>query len=166
MYRIYLSFLLLIFICACGYKPMAYFANNALGNSVYVELTTNLENTEESVKIKDMVNEAIASRFHLRVANKKDADSILEVAVKNVQDTIIATNSQGFVTFYRVFVYLTFKFSHNGKTYRFENQGYYDYPVSLTSPTITYNNRVAAILEASKQSIDRFVSQVGYSATF
>lgn len=166
MYRI--SFFLLIILClfGCGYKPMAYYANKALGDKVYVKLIVNLENPEESVKIKDMVNEAIISRFHSRVTSKKEADSVLEVEVKNVQDTIIGTNSQGFATFYRVFVYLNFKFNHNDKTHVFENQGYYDYASSLGSPTTTYNNRSSAIIEAARQGIDRFISQIGYSASF
>lgn len=168
IYRISFLLVLLIcsFLCGCGYKPMAYYANKALGDRVYVQLKVNLENTEESVKIKDIVNEAIISRFHSRVTNKKEADSVLEVEVKNVQDTIIGTNAQGFATFYRVFVYLTFKFDHNGKAHSFENQGYYDYAVSLGSPTITYNNRSTAIVEAARQSIDKFISQIGYSASF
>ena len=168
IYRIsFLLFLFMgLFIFGCGYKPMAFYANKALGDRVYVQLNINLENPEESVKIKDMVNEAIISRFHSRVTNKEESDSILEVDVKNVQDTIIGTNAQGLATFYRVFVYLAFKFNHNGKTHSFENQGYYDYAASLGSPTITYSNRSTAIVEAAKQSIDKFVSQIGYSASF
>ena len=46
-----------IFYLGCGYKPMSYFANKALGDKVYVKLKINLENPEESVRIKDMINE-------------------------------------------------------------------------------------------------------------
>ncbi len=165
-YRFVLFFCVGLFICSCGYKPMAYYANKALGNKVFVKLVVNLENPEESVKIKDMVNEAIASRFHSRTTNKDEADSILEVNVENIQDTIIGTNAQGIATFYRVFVNLSFKFKHNDKTHAFINTGYYDYASSLGSPTITYNNRSTAIIEAAKQSLDRFISQIGYSASF
>lgn len=157
--------ILIVFI-GCGYQPMSYFANKALGNAVYVRLKPNLENTEESVKIKDMVNEAIVSRFHSRVVSESEAESILDVNVASIKDTIIATNTQGFATFYRVYVQVIYSFKHNGKTFTFSNPGYYDYAASLTSPITTYNNRSNAIIEASKQSLDSFISQIGYSTSF
>ncbi|RDU62612.1 hypothetical protein CQA53_09245 [Helicobacter didelphidarum] len=159
---------LIYIIClyGCGYKPMAYFANKALGDKVYVQLKVNLENPEESVKIKDAVNEAIIARFHSRVVSENEADGVLEVNVQQIKDTAIATNAQGFTTFYRVYVNIKYTLEHNGKTSSFSNQGYYDYAASLNSPSTTYNNRSIAIVEAAKQSIDKFVSQVGYSASF
>lgn len=164
--KVILQVFLLLCVLGCGYKPMAYYANKALGEKIYVQLVVNLENPEESVRIKDMVNEAIRSRFHSSTTNKNEADSTLEVNIKSVRDTIIGTNAQGIATFYRVFVDIVFQFEHNGKTHRFANPGYYDYAASLSNPTITYNNRSAAILEAARQSTDRFVSQIGYSASF
>lgn len=155
-----------IFLNSCGYKPMSYYANKALGKKVYVELLINLANTEDSVRIKDVVNEAIVSRFHSLTTNRDEADSILEVNVNNIQDSVIGTNIQGLATFYRVFVNLSFKFSNNGKTHTSSSQGYYDYAASLSNPAITYRNRSLAIVEAAKQSIDRFVSKIGYSASF
>ncbi|MCI5786410.1 LPS assembly lipoprotein LptE [Helicobacter trogontum] len=164
-YRIFFIFFI-ICMSGCGYKPMSYYANQALGEKVHVELIVNLENPEESVKIKDMVNEAIVSRFHSRVVNRSEADSILTVDVQNIQDTIIGTNTQGIATFYRVFLNISFSFKRNDKKFNFVNQGYYDYAASLNSPTITYENRSNAIIEAARQSLDRFISQIGYSASF
>ncbi len=158
--------LISIFIISCGYKPMSYYANKALGEKVYVKLEINLENTEESVRIKDAINEAIISRFHSRVVDKNEADSILNVRVQNIQDSIIGTNAQGFATFYRVFTYIVFEFYYNGKKFSFSNPGYYDYAASLNNPITTYENRSNAIMEAARQSLDKFISQVGYSASF
>ena len=150
----------------CGYKPMAYYANKALGNRIYVKIDLNLENTEESVQIKDIINEAILSRFHSQLSNRQESDTILNVNVQNIQDSVIATNSQGFATFYRISINIQFSFERDGKNFNFINPGYYDYSSSLNNPIVTYNNRSNAILEASKQSIDRFISQIGYSAVF
>ncbi|RDU61562.1 LPS assembly lipoprotein LptE [Helicobacter sp. MIT 14-3879] len=159
-------FCVLICFMGCGYRPMAYYANKALGDKVYVRLQLNLENTEESVQIKDIINEAIASRFHSQLTNENDCDTVLEVQVQNIQDNVIATNSQGFATFYRIYIDIKFHFNRDGRDFVFFNQGYYDYASSLINPIVTYNNRSSAILEASKQSIDKFISQVGYSMAF
>lgn len=158
--------LMVLFIASCGYKPMSYYANKALGDKIYVKLELNVENTEESVQIKELINEAIVSRFHSKISSFQESDTVLEINVNRIQDSIVATNSQGFATFYRVNVDIRFKFSRNGKDFVFTNSGYFDYANSLVNPIVTYNNRSNAILEASKQSIDRFISQVGYSVVF
>lgn len=164
--RVVILCILCVMSVACGYKPMAFFANKALGDKVCVKMRPNLENTEESVRIKDTISEAIYSRFHSQIVDEKQADTILNIDVQNIKDTIIATNAQGFATFYRVYVTINYSFTRNDKTYSFNNPGYYDYAASLNSPLTTYNNRSTAIIEAAKQSLDRFVSQVGYAASF
>lgn len=166
LFRVFILVFIFTLLISCGYKPMSYYANKTLGQKVYVQLLINLENAEDSVKIKDIVNEAIISRFHSLTTNRNEADSILEVNVDSIQDTIIGTNIQGLATFYRVFVNLSFKFEKNGKKHSFSNQGYYDYAASLSSPVITYHNRSLAIIEAAKQSLDKFISRIGYSASF
>lgn len=166
MYKIIFCIFLCVIFYGCGYKPMAYFANKALGDKVCVILKPNMENIEESVRIKDAINESIYTRFHSRIVSESEADSILRVDVTNIKDSIIATNSQGFATFYRINIVIRYTFNKEGKEYSFVNPGYYDYAASLTSPLITYNNRSVAIVEAAKQSLDRFISQVGYSGSF
>lgn len=160
-------FLIALFLfAACGYRPMSYYANKALGDKIYVKLELNLENTEESVYIKDLINEAIVSRFHSQLSSLESSDTVLNVNVLRIQDSVIATNSQGFATFYRINIDISFKFIKDGKEFTFINPGYYDYAGSLVNAIATYNSRSNAILEASKQSIDRFISQIGYSAVF
>lgn len=151
-----------LLIVACGYRPMAYYANKELGNSVFVELKVNLENPEDSIVIKDIVNEAITSRFHSLIASKQNADTILEVSVIGIKDSIIATDTKGFATFYRVFVDISYSFKKLDKSISYTNNEYYDYAAVTQNPIATYSNRSNAIQEAAKQSIDKFVSKIGY----
>ncbi|PAF44952.1 LPS assembly lipoprotein LptE [Helicobacter sp. 11S02629-2] len=151
-----------LFFIACGYQPIAYYAKNVLGNNVFVELRPNMENPEDSVKIKDAVNEAIASRLHLNLSSKENADTILRVDVGSISNSIVSSDTQGFATFYRVYVNITFSLKSRGKDVTFTNGGYYDYAASLNNPIVTDNNRSNAITEAAKQSIDKFISQLGY----
>lgn len=153
---------LTIFLFSCGYRPMAYYANKALGDSVYVDLQVNLENPEDSIRIKDIVNEAVISRFHSMLTSKEGADTILKVSVVGIRDQIIATDTKGFATFYRVFVDIRFSFKKLDKDVNYTNNGYYDYAAVVLNPIATYNNRSNAIEEAARQSIDKFISQVGY----
>ncbi|PAF50049.1 hypothetical protein BKH43_06030 [Helicobacter sp. 13S00401-1] len=164
MKRLYSLALLILpfFLVACGYQPIAYYAKNVLGNNVFVELSPNMENPEDSVKIKDAVNEAIASRLHLNLSSKENADTILKVDIGSITNSIVSSDTQGFATFYRVYVNITFSFKNRNKDVTFTNGGYYDYAASLNNPIVTDNNRSNAITQAAKQSIDKFISQLGY----
>ncbi|PAF48183.1 hypothetical protein BKH46_02435 [Helicobacter sp. 12S02634-8] len=147
----------------CGYLPAAYYAQKALGDSVYVQLVVNLPNPENSVQFKDSLNKAVISRFQNRLASQKNADSIITIKITKVTDTSIATNEQGFTTFYRATVYADFTYANKkGGSKTFENNGYYDYAVSLENPLVTYNNRFYAIDQAINQTIDKFITQVAY----
>lgn len=158
---IFLGFLL--FLCGCGYFPSAVYAQKVLGNSVYVKLIVNLPNPENSVQLKDTLNRAIISRFQNNLASEKNADSIITIEITNVTDTSIATNEQGFTTFYRATAYVTFSYKNKrGKSGTFKNNGYYDYSVSLDNPLITYNNRFYAIEQATNQTVDKFITQISY----
>ncbi|MDO7253425.1 LPS assembly lipoprotein LptE [Helicobacter cappadocius] len=152
-----------LFFCGCGYFPSAYYAQKVLGDSVYVKLIVNLPNPENSVQLKDALNRAVISRFQSTLASQKDADSIITIEITDVTDTSIATNEQGFTTFYRAFAYVTFTYANKrGQSETFKNTGYYDYAVSLENPLTTYNNRFYAIEQATNQTIDKFITQVSY----
>ncbi|PAF48678.1 hypothetical protein BKH41_05255 [Helicobacter sp. 12S02232-10] len=153
----------LILLNACGYLPAAYYAQKVLGDSIYVKLIVNLPNPENSVQFKDSLNRAVISRFQNRLASQKEADSIITIEITNVTDTSIATNEQGFTTFYRATVFVTFTYTNKkGVSKSFKNNGYYDYAVSLENPLITYDNRYYAIEQATDQTIDKFITQVSY----
>ncbi|PAF42029.1 LPS assembly lipoprotein LptE [Helicobacter sp. 11S03491-1] len=162
MKYIFYTFIFLI-ISGCGYFPTAYYAKKVLGDSIYVKLIVNLPNPESSVQFKDALNKAVVSRFQSKLADQKDADSIITIEITNVTDISIATNEQGFTTFYRATVYIDFIYKNKqGKSGAFHNNGYYDYAVSLENPLTTYNNRYYAIEQATNQAIDKFVAQISY----
>lgn len=147
----------------CGYFPTAYYAQRAFGDSVYIKLIVNLANPENSIQFKDSLNRAVVARFQNRLASEEEADSIVTIDLADVRDTSIAINEQGFTTFYRVNVEVTYTYENKkGSKNFFTNSGYYDYSVSLENPLTTYNNRFYAISQALDQTIDKFITQVSY----
>ncbi|PAF53969.1 hypothetical protein BKH42_03100 [Helicobacter sp. 13S00482-2] len=161
--RFFLALGIFLFFYGCGYLPSAYYAQKVLGDSVYVKLIVNLPNPENSVQLKDILNRAIISRFQNTLTSQKDADSIITIEITDVSDTSIATNEQGFTTFYRATAYVTFTYKNKrGQSKTFKNNGYYDYSVSLENPLTTYNNRFYAIEQATSQTVDKFITQVSY----
>ena len=152
-----------MFFAGCGYYPVARFAKKALNDNLYVELKVNSANTENSVEIKDLLNKLIVSRFQKNLASKDDADTIITVEIVSVRDSSIATNNDGFTTFYRVNVRVKFFYKNKrGDEREFYNSAYQDYAVSLEDPLITYANKLEAIKEASSQCVDKFLTQIAY----
>ena len=163
MIKLLLAFCIGLFISGCGYAPIAHYSQKALGNSVYIDLKINAANTENSVALRDLLNKVVVMRFQKELKNKEEADSVIYVEMTNIQDQSIATNSDGFTTFYRVNLTLSFKYSNRThKETQFSNSAYYDYAVSLEDPAVTYENRLDAIEQATIQCVDKFLSQVAY----
>lgn len=157
-----LAALLGIFLGGCGYRPIADYASEVFGKSVYVELGVNLESPESSVIVKDTVNKAILSRFLLSLAPKDKADSILRVDVAEIKDESVATSQSGFTSFYDLTVTLRFSFKQrSGKMHHYTGSATVSYSVAK-SPLDTDKNRTHAINRAALQVIDAFVSYMSY----
>lgn len=154
--------LIAFIVYGCGYRPISSYAKSVLSTNIYVHLVPNLQNPEDSVRIKDSLNEAVIARFNAKLTSKELADSIITLNVEDIKDSIIATNTRGFVTFYRIYVNITFSFTKNKELISYTNSGYYDYANSIVNPITTNTNRSNAIIEASKQAIDKFISQVAF----
>lgn len=157
--------ILALLLSGCGYAPVAHYAQRALGDSIYVDLKINLANTENSVEMRDLLYRTVVTRFQKEIKGKEEADSIINAVITSITDSSIATNSSGFTTFYRASVTINFKITNKATRGErtFTNSAYYDYAVSFTDPTITYNNRLEAISEATSQCVDRLIAQVAYS---
>ncbi|UOR90390.1 hypothetical protein E5P86_07215 [Helicobacter pylori] len=160
-------FILLFLFKGCGYKPIAAYAQNALGDSIYVKLIVNLPNPENSVEFKDLMNRLVVQRFQSRLASEKDADSIIIIEITNVTDTSITQNKEGFTTFYRATVSVNYTYDNKrGVRKTFQDSGYYNYAVNLQDPLNTYQNRYYAINQAVEQTLTKFVAQIAYEGKF
>ncbi len=147
----------------CGYKPIATFAQNALGQGIFVRLIVNLPNPRNSVQFKDMLNRIIVQRFQNTLTSEAQADSIITIEITRVIDTSISQNQEGFTTFYRATAYVDYTYDNKkGAVKTFKDTGYYNYAVSLQNPLTTYKNRLYAIAQALNQTLTQFVAQIAY----
>lgn len=153
----------LIIFAGCGYYPMSYYSKQSLGGNIYVESMVALSDPENSVIAKDALHRAVATRFHSNLVSKENADTIIYVAMKNINMYSIADSDSGFPGFYRVQVDIEFRYTDTkGNKRTFNNTGIYDFSVEALS-TVTDEKRFSAISQASLQAIDRFIAQVAYN---
>ncbi len=156
------SFLLIsVFLTGCGYRPSSYYTKKVLGNKIYAKVSIDINDPENSVLIKDAINEAIVTKFGANITDDKAyADSILLVKFKSTNFEPIAYDKDGYVVSYKAKVVLGITYTDKyGKTGSFDVEGSYDFPIEANS-VISDSKRFEAIKFASYKAISEFVSKI------
>lgn len=158
----YIFLLITLFLVGCGYKPMSHHVRENLGNSVFIEVKIDTRDPQNSVILKDEMSKMIFEKFHLDIADKNEADNIIEAEIKDITFSSLAENTSGFATFYRCEVVVEFKYStkDNQKTRIFTKRGGYNLSLGDSS-IITDSIRMEAINKAALKALEGFISQVG-----
>ena len=151
---------LVVFLTACGYKPTSVYTKKILGEEIYVKVETSLEDPENSVLIRDAVNEAIIYKFHAKISDKKEASSKLFVKLEHVNFQPIEYDSNGYVIAYKTNVTLQTSYhDKNNKRISLKTYGDFDFNIASNS-IISDTKRFNAIKEASQKAIDAFISRI------
>lgn len=151
----------------CGYHPVSHYAQNIMGDGVFVDINVNPAIPESSTNIKDAINNALIKRFGSKLKSREEAGSLLKVDVQSITQTPIAYNEQGFVSYYRTTVVLAIHFENqNGADFDVVNSGYYDYSADFTSTVVLDQYRLDSISNAANSALDKFISQVAYYGEF
>ncbi len=143
----------------CGYKPVSSYSKEALGESVFVDVESSLEDPENTVLIKDAINDVLVSRFHARLTSKKDAKVKLRLKLKKVLFEPIRYDRNGFVTAYNTRVELSTEYESLKGKKTIVTTGEYAFPIESNS-VISDTKRFEAIKNASKKAIDEFISKI------
>jgi len=161
MKRVVSLSLMLLVITGCGYKPSSYYTKKILGDKIYTEVYIDINDPENSVLIKDAVNEAIVSKFRSKLVDKKDlANTIFYVKFKSKSFTPIAYDKDGYVVAYKTKVLLNITYiDKTGKKDSFDVSGTYDFPIEANS-VISDSKRFEAIKFASYKAISEFISKI------
>ncbi|MCH9814012.1 MAG: hypothetical protein K0U47_08740 [Epsilonproteobacteria bacterium] len=149
---------------SCGYKPTSHYTQQVLGEKVYTEVTISLEDPENSVLIKDAVNEAIVNQFHADIVPKDQADSKLYVTLKSVSFVPIQYDKNGYVIAYKTYVGMRTDYIdiHN-KRRVINTNGDFDFPIESNS-IISDGKRFEAIRFASEKAFDSLRSKIAIGA--
>ena len=153
------SFVLLLL--GCGYQPLARYSEQQFGERIYVDVSINYRDPENSVLIKDALLESIVQRLGAKVATSaQDADSQIHVSLYNVRFASLAEDIQGFTSFYRTFVTLRFRYyDKTGKMTQMDTIGRHTFSID-TQSILTDTRRLEAIAEASIQALDAFFAKI------
>lgn len=153
---------LLLILTGCGYKPSSYYAKKEITGKVYVDATIDIENAQNSVLIKDMMNNMVINQFETKLAkDKADAESFMKIELSSVSHTALTTDLEtAFAKTYRTTVNITVSYYKKGmKSKVITVSNYYDYNVESES-TVSDEKKQEAVRIASKQALDDVFSKI------
>lgn len=160
MIRGFWFFLLLLLLTACGYKPTSLYTKHVLGDAIYVKVETSLEDPENSILIRDALNEAVIYKFNAKNVEEKNADAKLFVRLEHVDFQPIEYDSNGYVIAYKTNVTLKTRYENRAHQQKsLQTHGDYDFNIASNS-VISDTKRFNAIKEASQKAIDAFISRI------
>lgn len=162
--RVVITFLSIFLLAACGYKPTSHYIKEVLGEKIYAEVAISLEDPENSVLIKDAVNEAIVTQLHANTAAKEEADAKFFVTLKSVSFVPIQYDKNGYVIAYKTYVGMQTKYIDiHHKNHSIYTKGDYDFPIESNS-LISDTKRFEAIKFASEKALDAMRSKIAIGA--
>jgi hypothetical protein len=143
----------------CGYKPSVYYSKKAIGEKVYAKVSMLRSDPENTVLIKDAVNEAIVTKFQSKLSSEAEADTKLLVNVASVGFSAVQYDVNGYVVLYRATVTLNTTVVGKKETKSFSTSGSYDFPIEPNT-TVSDSKRFEAIKNSGIKAIDMLISQI------
>ncbi len=160
MKKLLAFFALSLFVLSgCGYKSMTHYSKKAIGEKVYAKVDMLRSDPENTVLIKDAVNEAIVTKLRSKLVSEEEADTKMFVSVANVGLAAIQYDQNGYVILYRTTVTLNTKVVRGTVIRSFSTSGSYDFPIEPNT-TVSDSKRFESIKNGAVKAIDMLISQI------
>jgi len=151
-----------VIFTGCGYKPTTHYAKKELSGKVFVKLFVDLKDPQNSVLIKDAMNQLLVHKLDSKlVYDEALADTIMNIKINSVSMTALQYDADGYNNLYRATVNINVKYNKKiEKTSRnFTVSGENDFSLG-SSTTITDTKRYEAIKSASDDALDEVLSKI------
>ncbi len=159
MRKFFLFLFLVFFTVGCGYKPLSYYTHKISQNKIFVDVRSSLRDPENTVLIKDAVNQVLVNKFHAKLVDENSSDLKLSIWLKSVTFEPIEYDQNGFVTAYKTVVVLDTLYDNGFEKKHILTSGEYNFPIESNS-VISDTKRFEAIKFASKKAIEEFISKI------
>lgn len=155
---IFLCVAILLFI-GCGYKPSSKYSREVVGEKISTSVTISSLDPENTVIIKDAVDEAIIQVFRASLTSRENSDTHLVLSIANPSYSPIQYNEDGYIVAYRMVLSLQITKIGKEKTKLYATKGTYDFNVQPNA-IVTDQERFDAIKMSAQKAINAFVAQV------
>jgi len=157
--KVVLSLILVLGLASCGYKPSSKFSRDIMGEKISTSVRISAQDPENTVIIKDAVDEAIIEVFHASLVDRANSQTHLNLSISNPSYSPIVYDSDGFVIGYRMNVSLNIARYHDGVTKSYSVKGTHDFTVAPNA-IVTDQQRFDAIRFSAAKAIRSFVAKV------
>jgi len=152
-------------LSGCGYKPSVYYAKNEITGKVYVDLVMNMDNSRNSVLVKDAMNEMVLNRFNAQLTqNKEEADTYVVVQLASVSHSVMASDNEGYAKTYRANVSISVQYQKkDGIKKHVSVSNYYDYNVE-TDALVSDQQKEEAVKNAAVKALGDLFSKIAVNS--
>lgn len=157
--KAFLSLVLLLALSGCGYTPSSKFAREVMGEKISTSIRISAQDPENTVIIKDAVDEAIIEVFHASLRSRDESDTHLEISISNPTYSPLVYDKDGFIIGYKMRLNLNILRHHSGVSKSYSLSGTYDFSVSPNA-VVTDQERFEAIKFSAAKAIRSFVAKV------
>jgi len=160
MKKVWFIVVLSVFLVSCGYKPTNIYTKEVLGDRIFVDVSISKVDPQNSVLIKDAINQAVITKFRSKLTSYKNSTAKLYISFGSVSFKPIQYDKNGYVIAYKTIVNLKTKYIDRENKIRVVNSsGDYDFSIEPNS-IISDNKRFEAIKFASLKAIDELISKI------
>jgi len=146
-------------LSGCGYQPSSKEAKKVMGDTVSTKVIISMTDPENTVLLKDALDEAVIRRFQTNLRHSREAKTHLEISLRNVSFGALQYDSNGYVISYRTTINLGIKRITKEFTKNYNAVGNYDFTINPNA-IITDQQRFEAIANSATKALDSFVAQV------
>ena len=164
-------FVLFLFIIpfsffGCSYKPSSQYAKEEIQGNVYLKVTIDLEDPQNSVLIKDSVKKTLIQKLNVDMVDKESlADTIMDVNVNSVGMQALQYDEFGYNKLYRAVVAINFTYYTKGESKKksFSVEGEHNFSVD-NGTAINSTQRYEAIRKASDKALEEVLSKIAVAS--
>ena len=160
------TFIISFSFFGCSYKPSSQYAKEEIQGNVFVKVTIDLEDPQNSVLIKDSINKLLIQKLDVDIVSSESlADTIMYIDVNRVSMQELQYDDLGYNKLYRALVSINVSYSKKGekKKKSFIVDGEHNFSVD-NGTTINSNQRYDAIKKASDKALEEVLSTIAVSS--
>ena len=160
------TFIISFSFFGCSYKPSSQYAKEEIQGNVFVKVTIDLEDPQNSVLIKVSINKLLIQKLDVDIVSSESlADTIMYIDVNRVSMQELQYDDVGYNKLYRALVSINVSYSKKGekKKKSFIVDGEHNFSVD-NGTTINSNQRYDAIKKASDKALEEVLSKIAVSS--
>ncbi len=135
-----------------------------MGETVSTEIIISMTDPENTVVLKDALDEAVIRRFQTNLRHRNSAETHLKISLNNVGFSALQYDENGYIVSYRTTINLAVIRITDNFSKHYSAVGNYDFTISPNA-IITDQQRFDAIANSATKALDSFVAQVAAEGT-